>query len=527
MVPVSLWGPHGPQDNAAAAAGPSAGRAAPGGGVWTSSWSPWSAGVTVDARTAASAGLPHSAKPANPAAAAGIPPRQDGDAWTAAPGPTYARSLDAAANAWQLAASSTSSSSTAPAASSISAPLDSTVPVWRGRVLAMSQDQHGCRYLQDLLDDASAWRDVFAELRGALHGLAVHPFANYLVQKVLDAGGQEAALPLLEEMEHGLAAAACCRHGTRVVQKLVAVAGGGVAAGTIAAALGDGHGLTACKTAGTGGWVRLATDLHGNHVVQAAAAVLPPQLRAGIYAQIAAGVGMVAAARHGCCVVQRLLENGGGEELRLLRLGLLLHAQPLVLDPFGNYAIQTMLERGESWVHEQLAMRLAGCLAHMSRQKHSSNVIERLLRGGDSNVRRALVDELFRGEGSYASPAALLLDPFANFVLQTALAVADEAEYNLFFERLTPPPEALTPPPRKFNNPSLRQFLQTGVAPAFDSVLQQTALRRGAPSSVPSQHAGNGAPRDRRRRKNQGHGNGQRHGASSGGNSARKNDAAR
>lgn len=63
------------------------------------------------------------------------------------------------------------------------------------------------------------------------------------------------------------------------------------------------------------------------------------------------------------------------------------HARKLVLDPFGNYVVQYVLDLKEHDLTLGVARALRGSFAELSVQKFSSNVIEKCLNSQATEVR--------------------------------------------------------------------------------------------------------------------------------------------
>jgi hypothetical protein len=103
-----------------------------------------------------------------------------------------------------------------------------------------------------------------------------------------------------------------------------------------------------------------------------------------------------------------------------------MNAFTLVQDPFGNYVVQYILDLGEPTFSQPLAQSFLGNVAALSRQKFSSNVIEKSIRTGDEITRRALIDEIMNP----ADLEKLLRDSYANYVVQTAMDYADPETFS-------------------------------------------------------------------------------------------------
>ena len=105
-----------------------------------------------------------------------------------------------------------------------------------------------------------------------------------------------------------------------------------------------------------------------------------------------------------------------------------------VLDPFGNYVVQYVLELKRGDLTRGIAQALQGSFAELSLQKFSSNVIEKCLQAGDSMVVSIVTREITNAK----SLGQLLHDPFANYVVQTLLTVGDDEEVRGLLDKLHP-----------------------------------------------------------------------------------------
>ena len=110
------------------------------------------------------------------------------------------------------------------------------------------------------------------------------------------------------------------------------------------------------------------------------------------------------------------------------------NAKKLVLDPFGNYVVQYVLELKRADLTRGIAQALQGAFAELSLQKFSSNVIEKCLQAGDATVISIVTQEITTAK----SLGQLLHDPFANYVVQTLLTVGNDEEVRLLLDKLQP-----------------------------------------------------------------------------------------
>jgi len=180
--------------------------------------------------------------------------------------------------------------------------------------------------------------------------------------------------------------------------------------------------------------MELILDMNGNHVVQRSLASLPPPHAAFIYEAVRNETVRVSSHRHGCCVLQRCLDHAP-QEHRVPIIAMVVHnSKKLVLDPFGNYVVQYVLELKRADLTRGIAQALQGSFAELSLQKFSSNVIEKCLQAGDSKVISIVAQEITHAK----SLGQLLHDPFANYVVQTLLTVGDEVDVRMLLDKLQP-----------------------------------------------------------------------------------------
>ncbi len=70
------------------------------------------------------------------------------------------------------------------------------------------------------------------------------------------------------------------------------------------------------------------------------------------------------------------------------------HTLTFVKDPFANYVIQYILDLKDPDVCETVGQQLLGSLLSLSKEKFSSNVIEKCLEATSAKIRAQMVDEI-------------------------------------------------------------------------------------------------------------------------------------
>ena len=279
-----------------------------------------------------------------------------------------------------------------------------------GSMYDMCKDQHGCRYMQRKLEDGNAEHIqlIFLETCPHIIELMTDPFGNYLCQKLFEHCNDEQRTQLINSASSALTVIALNQHGTRALQKMIEYVNTDEQVETIVQSLSPRV-------------VELVQDLNGNHVVQKCLNRLGAERCQFIYDAVGNNCVIVGTHRHGCCVLQRCIDHAAGYQRAQLIARITHCAFDLVQDPFGNYVVQYILDLDEPQFTQPLCLSFLGKIAPLSKQKFSSNVIEKCLRTADPETKRALIDEMIKGN----ELEKMLRDSFANYVVQTALDYAD------------------------------------------------------------------------------------------------------
>ncbi|KAK9804147.1 hypothetical protein WJX73_005118 [Symbiochloris irregularis] len=284
----------------------------------------------------------------------------------------------------------------------------------RGQVMLVAKDQNGCRFLQRKFDEggATAIGAVLPEVLDNLVDLMMDPFGNYLIQKLLDRCSEDQRMQVLQRAAENkqLVSVALNTHGTRAVQKLIET-------------LTSAEQVSLVTEALQGGVVSLIRDLNGNHVIQRCLQRLGPEESQFVYDAAGQHALEIATHRHGCCVLQRCIDFATPFQRRVLVDNIAQHALPLSQDAFGNYVVQYVLELGHTEAAASVMAHLSGRCAELSQQKFSSNVVEKCLKLTNPSLQESQ-NSIIRELIAASNLSRLLQDPYANYVLQSALTVS-------------------------------------------------------------------------------------------------------
>ncbi|GMM32853.1 Mpt5 protein [Saccharomycopsis crataegensis] len=287
------------------------------------------------------------------------------------------------------------------------------------KILKLSVDQNGCRFLQKKLEDSTTDRKlvidiIYRKIKPSIYELVIDSFGNYLIQKIFEYLSEEQRTELIKLCSGRFDEISLNQHGTRALQKMIEYITTQEQTDLIVNNLSN-H------------VVRLIKDLNGNHVIQKCLFKFNSKNCQFIINGICSSVVEVATHRHGCCVLQKCLDRSN--ETQFVKLGqeVLKNGLVLMQDPFGNYVIQYLLPKMRYELTpnfaELIGKQIIGRLEDLSIQKFASNVVEKCLKyiNTDTELRDILVEEVL----NFNNLASVLKDPYGNYVVQTALEVAD------------------------------------------------------------------------------------------------------
>ncbi|KAI9784088.1 MAG: hypothetical protein M1816_001060 [Peltula sp. TS41687] len=294
---------------------------------------------------------------------------------------------------------------------------------FRGEIFYLCKDQHGCRFLQKKLEEGNAehFQIIFAETSPYVQELMTDPFGNYLCQKLIEYANNDQRTALVNNALPQLPRIALNQHGTRALQKMIDFISTPEQVQGIIRGLKDRV-------------VQLIQDLNGNHVIQKCLNRLTPHDAQFIFDAVGANCVIVGTHRHGCCVIQRCVDHASGVQKAQLINQIANHVFPLVKDPFGNYVVQYILDLSDTSLTESVMRRFLGNVATLSKQKFSSNVIEKCIRTAGPGLRHHIIEELSQPE----ELGKLVRDPYANYVIQTAMDYANPTSKIKLIEGIRP-----------------------------------------------------------------------------------------
>ncbi|GFS46777.1 pumilio 7 [Actinidia rufa] len=304
-------------------------------------------------------------------------------------------------------------------------PCSSSLAQFRGRIYLMVQNQSGCRFLQRIFDEGTPQdvQIIFNEIVNHVVELMVNPFGNYFMQKLLGVCSEEQRLQIVlmvTQVPGDLVRISLNTHGTRVVQKLIET-------------LKTRQQILLVTLSLKPGFLDLIKDLNGNRVIQRCLQCLSTEDNKFIFDGAAKFCVHIATHQHGCCVLNRCITQAVGKYREKLVAEIVAHGFHLAQDAFGNYVVQSIIELKIPSAIASLISQFEGHFVYLSMQKFGSHVVEQCLKCCEKS-RPRIIHELL----SVPHFEQLLQDPFANYVIQSALEVSKGTLHALLVEAVRP-----------------------------------------------------------------------------------------
>ncbi|KAJ3447906.1 pumilio homology domain family member [Anaeramoeba flamelloides] len=283
-----------------------------------------------------------------------------------------------------------------------------------GRIYLVAKDQFGCRFLQKQIEntkDTKITKIILDEIYNHLIEIIIDPFGNYLIQKMFEYATTEDKSLIFKQISPELPSISLNQYGTRAVQKMIELINHRDHSSILI------HGI---KSA----FVELSNDSNGNHILQKCLYKLTEEDKKYIYQGMIDHCVVISTHKHGCCVMQRSIDSAKDQDLELIIQTIIDNAFILIQDRYANYVIQYIVNKGFRW--NGIAEIVKQNLYSFSIQKFSSNVVEKCLNVFNYRYKQLLIYELINMPKNRI--LKLLKDRYANYVIQTALDVANDKD---------------------------------------------------------------------------------------------------
>ena len=296
--------------------------------------------------------------------------------------------------------------------------LNESIEYLSYNIFLLAKDQAGCRFLQEKLEQEpeKASESFYRSIIPFVLPLVKDAFGNYLIQKLCYYLSPDKIKKFLEILAPNILDVGANNHGTRVIQHLISF---------LSTKELINYFLNCLKPY----VIPLMKELNGTHIINKFISIYP-QYADEINQIIVENCSLLATHRHGCCILQKLMDGPNKELKYKLINNLIDKCFVLIIDQFGNYVIQSILLLNEPELSGVIAMKICDNLQYYSKHRYSSNVIEKCFDYCGKKEKKCLIEKICQ-PGVISD---LILDEHGNYVVQKALFYADEYQKEIILK---------------------------------------------------------------------------------------------
>jgi pumilio RNA-binding family len=124
--------------------------------------------------------------------------------------------------------------------------------------------------------------------------------------------------------------------------------------------------------------INFMKDANANHIIIKYVSTIKSPLNQFVYDIIVESLIDITTHKHGCCVLQKCIEYATNDQKKVIINKLVENTILLMCDAFGNYVLQYIITLEDFDVNYKIASCFKSHITYMSKQKFSSNVIEKV-----------------------------------------------------------------------------------------------------------------------------------------------------
>jgi len=290
--------------------------------------------------------------------------------------------------------------------------LNESIEYLSYNIFPLAKDQAGCRFLQEKLekDPINTTEHFYKAIIPYVLPLAKDPFGNYLIQKLFYYLSPEKIKKMMEIISPTILDIGSNSHGTRVIQHLINFLSN--------KELVDFFLINIKPYV-----IPLLKELNGTHIITKFVNE-HSECADEINKIIVDNCSLLATHRHGCCILQKMIEGSDKKLKENLINNLIDNCFVLIIDQFGNYVMQSILLLNENKFSSAIAMKICDNVLYYSKHRYSSNVIEKCFDFCGKKEKKRLIEKIMTPE----IITELILDEHGNYVVQKALYYSDYKE---------------------------------------------------------------------------------------------------
>lgn len=265
----------------------------------------------------------------------------------------------------------------------------------------IAKEQAGCRFLQKKIEDNPSFAEevLFPKIINEnILDLMIDGFGNYLVQKIIENVSDQSLEQVIHVIYPKFLSLGLNAHGTRVIQKVIE-------------SIRTDKNLNLFLPIFHQHMMDLMKDVNGNHVIIKFVQTFNYPISGELYNEIIDHIVEIATHKHACCAFQKCIDAANEHQRGQIMEKLVANTSLLMSDPYGNYVLQYIIMLNHYPTNYNIACIFKNNIGYLSKQKFSSNVIEKCFDHCDDNTKFMIVKEV-------ANPkiiAELLLDMYGNY----------------------------------------------------------------------------------------------------------------
>jgi len=286
-----------------------------------------------------------------------------------------------------------------------------------GRVVYLAKSESGSRFVQEKVGNPRYLKVFFQEMKKRLPELMTDNFGHYAVETLFTHCSSNQRITLLQNLGPSLPNVACHKQGSFSVQSLIN-------------AISSKEEIMLMKDYLKRELHRIILSCPGHYVILRFITRFGWPCSDFVSDLLANNVVGFATDHYGLRVMKATFDSATPgaklEKQQMLFDAVVEHTNSLAENQYGNYIIQHLFDIGTPSITDQVKQKMVGRYVRYSKQKFSSNVVEKCLKHSaqeyskERNWSSQIVQELL------GSAKELISDKYGNYCLQTALhTIAD------------------------------------------------------------------------------------------------------
>ena len=284
----------------------------------------------------------------------------------------------------------------------------------------ISKTQNGCRYLQNIiLKNPELIRNLFfPKFLENIKELSNGQFSNYLIKKIFLFLSEDMILKLIQTLKPIIEQVGTNQYGTRVLQDLIDYLTTEKLFISFVNII-----LPYVKT--------LIIDLNGSHIIYKLVITKNKYVKI-IENIICLQVKDIAMTRKGCNFLKKYFDFANEKDLINIKKNILKNLNEIITDQYGNYVIQSILTKEGNPLEEDFINEICKNIIFYSNNKFSSNAVEKCFE--NTKMKNIVLNQFLKPEIF----EIIIMDEFGNYVIQKAIAKADNRRKKIMLQLLKP-----------------------------------------------------------------------------------------